>query len=173
MSTLHWWSSSEEETLRFGESLGRALAPPAWLGLTGSLGAGKTRLAQGVARGLGFAGRVRSPSFVLEHRYKGRVGIRHLDLYRLESAPEDLESSWLDGHDDVILVEWAERVLEPPDDALWIRMSAPQDRPADASGRWIRLDWSPRSGRIRDFPLPSALGLRSLRARAAEGRSEV
>jgi tRNA threonylcarbamoyladenosine biosynthesis protein TsaE len=153
MNRLSWWSAAEEETVRFGEILGRALAPPAWVGLTGPLGAGKTRLVQGVARGLGYTGRVRSPSFVLEHVYRGRVPIHHLDLYRLETAPDDLEASWLEGDDGVTLVEWAERVPDPPPSAHWIRLE-----PSGEPGRWIHLDWPDQGGRVRDFRLEQLRG---------------
>jgi tRNA threonylcarbamoyladenosine biosynthesis protein TsaE len=153
MNRLAWWSRSEEETLLFGELLGRALAPPAWIGLVGSLGAGKTRLVQGVARGLDYAGRVHSPSYVLEHRYRGRVLIRHLDLYRLEAVTEDLEATWLDGDEGVTLVEWAERVPETPEGALRVRVEA-----AGEPGRWIVLEWPFQGSPLRDFRLERLRG---------------
>jgi len=109
MIRLQMLAASERQTVGFGEWLGRALAAPAWIGLIGPMGAGKTRLAQGIARGLGYAGRVRSPSYVLEHRYRGRRLILHLDLYRLEEAGDDLQGEWEGAGDGVVLVEWAER----------------------------------------------------------------
>jgi tRNA threonylcarbamoyladenosine biosynthesis protein TsaE len=149
MNRLQWWSRSEEATIAFGEALGKGLASPAWLGLCGPLGAGKTRLAQGVARALGFGGRVRSPSYVLEHRYRGDVLIRHLDLYRLEEPGEDLEASWEeDAEKAVVLVEWAERVLEPPPGAVWVRLAPQED-----TGRWISLEWDKRDSPLRDLRL--------------------
>jgi tRNA threonylcarbamoyladenosine biosynthesis protein TsaE len=80
MTRFFWWSEAEARTLEFGEKLGRALAAPAWVGLSGPLGSGKTRLIQGIARGLGFDGPVRSPTFVLEHRYRGRVRDLRLEV---------------------------------------------------------------------------------------------
>jgi tRNA threonylcarbamoyladenosine biosynthesis protein TsaE len=136
MTRLAWRSPGEEATLRFGAMLGRALTGPAWIGLSGPLGAGKTRLAAGVARGLGFTGRVRSPSFVLEHRYRGRRPILHLDLYRLAGDDEDLRASWEEEVDAVVLVEWAERVAEPPPGALSVHLV-----PDGESGRLILLTW--------------------------------
>jgi tRNA threonylcarbamoyladenosine biosynthesis protein TsaE len=153
MNRLTWWSRSEEATLSFGEQLGRALAAPAWIGLCGPLGAGKTRMVQGVARGLGFQGRVRSPSYVLEHRYRGRVSIRHLDLYRLEEAGEDLRVAWEEDNEEaVVLVEWAGRVQQPPPGALWIHLE-----PAAEPTRWIRLEWSAQDSPLRDFRLEGLL----------------
>jgi len=147
MTRLFWWSGAEEETLRFGEVLGRALVAPAWVGLSGPLGAGKTRLIQGLARGLGYSGAVRSPSYVLEHRYQGRLPIRHLDLYRLETIGPDLEATWEEEPEAVVLVEWAERVADPPGDALRIEIASV------SGGRWIRLEWDPRKGRLHDLRL--------------------
>mgnify|MGYP001249905417 CR=1 FL=1 len=136
MTQLAWRSPGEEATIRFGAMLGRSLTGPAWIGLSGPLGAGKTRFAAGVARGLGFTGRVRSPSFVLEHRYHGRRPILHLDLYRLEGDDEDLRAGWEEEIDAVVLVEWAERVAAPPPGALFVRLV-----PDGESGRLILLDW--------------------------------
>jgi tRNA threonylcarbamoyladenosine biosynthesis protein TsaE len=136
MTRFTWRSTGEEETLRFGAMLGRALSGPAWLGLSGPLGAGKTRFAAGVAQGLGFSGRVRSPSYVLEHRYRARRPILHLDLYRLEEDDEDLRAGWEEAADAVVLVEWAERVAVRPRGAIGVRLE-----PDGETARWIELTW--------------------------------
>jgi tRNA threonylcarbamoyladenosine biosynthesis protein TsaE len=104
-------SDSEEETLRFGERLGAALRSRAVIGLVGPLGAGKTRIAQGIARGAGFDGRVRSPSFALLHVYRGRMPIRHLDLYRLDRLDAGTAGEWEEAmeSDGLTLVEWSDR----------------------------------------------------------------
>lgn len=79
------------------------------VGLEGDLGTGKTELVRGIAEALGVTGSVHSPTFVLHHRYRGRLLIEHIDLYRLEGM------AWVDtGLDDpapdaVTLVEWPER----------------------------------------------------------------
>lgn len=77
-------SHSPVETAALGEEWGRA-ARAGWLiGLSGELGAGKTLLAGGLARGLGVTGRVPSPTFALIHEYGGgRLPLWHVDLYRL------------------------------------------------------------------------------------------
>jgi tRNA threonylcarbamoyladenosine biosynthesis protein TsaE len=110
---------------RSTEALGAALAPALEIGdlvaILGPLGAGKTRLAAGIARGLGVAARVRSPSFTLVNEYAGRIPLVHLDLYRLEEPAVDglgLEELVSRG---AVVVEWAERL--PPvwlEDALEI-----------------------------------------------------
>jgi tRNA threonylcarbamoyladenosine biosynthesis protein TsaE len=97
------------------EALGRQLAPcldSAMVYLQGELGAGKTTLARGILRGLGYTDQVRSPTYSLVEPYlvpQGRV--YHLDLYRLND-PEELE--WLGLRDmltgpALLLVEWPER----------------------------------------------------------------
>lgn len=150
MIRLQVRAASERETIRFGEWLGRALAAPAWIGLTGPMGAGKTRLAQGIARGLGYAGRVRSPSYVLEHRYRGRRLILHLDLYRLDEAGDDLQADWEEAGDAVVLVEWAERT-RPPAGAVGVALT-----PCGEESRWIDLSWPPEHPAMRDLSFGAA-----------------
>ncbi len=113
----------EEETEAFGESLAADLAPGDVVYLVGNLGAGKTCLARGVARGMGAAAReVASPTFAILHEYAGADGeirLRHLDLYRLEDRLEQLEVLGLPGSvaGAPVVVEWpgrAVRQLLPP-----------------------------------------------------------
>jgi tRNA threonylcarbamoyladenosine biosynthesis protein TsaE len=85
------------------------------IALSGDLGAGKTQLVRGIARGLGFSGRVHSPTFTLVNIYSaGRLTLFHLDLYRLETR-EHLLSAGIDEYlnpDGVSVIEWAERWLD-------------------------------------------------------------
>ncbi len=80
--------------------------------LVGDLGAGKTQFAKGFAAGLGIAGIVNSPTFVLMAEYAGRLPLFHLDLYRIEDAADALAGGLIDERqlDGVVLVEWAERL---------------------------------------------------------------
>ena len=102
-------SSSAAET----EALGGALAAALVLGdvvlVSGELGTGKTTLVRGAARALGVTDPVTSPTFTIGHRYRGRVDVSHLDLYRFHglSAAEwgDLEPYFDDA---VVFVEWPE-----------------------------------------------------------------
>jgi len=110
-------TSTVEETQRVGEALGvglrRAVAgerAPAAVALVGPLGAGKTSLVQGIARGLEVSGSVRSPTFTLIHEHPGPVPLFHVDLYRLDAS--DVENLGLDEITDipgVTAIEWAER----------------------------------------------------------------
>jgi tRNA threonylcarbamoyladenosine biosynthesis protein TsaE len=110
-------SRSPEETEAFGARVGATLARGAVLGLSGDLGAGKTAFVRGLARGLGFAGRVHSPTFALFHHYRGgRLDLFHLDLYRLNS-PDDVRGAGLEEYllrpEGVTIAEWIERWTEP------------------------------------------------------------
>lgn len=83
------------------------------IALTGDLGAGKTQLVKGIARGIGVTDRVHSPTFTLINEYGGgRLPLSHLDLYRLETR-EQIVGAGLEEYFDcpkgVVVVEWAER----------------------------------------------------------------
>jgi len=116
-------TSSEEETERFGRELAARLSAQDVVYLVGDLGAGKTMLARGVARGLGaLKGQVASPTFAILHEYADRAGaivLRHLDLYRLEDRETELAVLGLPGSVEgaPVVVEWpgaAIRQLLPP-----------------------------------------------------------
>jgi tRNA threonylcarbamoyladenosine biosynthesis protein TsaE len=108
-------SHSPAETAALGEAWARD-AHAGWvIGLQGGLGAGKTQLVKGFARGLGIAARVQSPTFALVNHYEGgRLPLFHLDLYRLET-PQQIAAAGLDEYlrepAGVALVEWIERWL--------------------------------------------------------------
>ena len=129
---------SVEATRALGEALGATAIAGTVVLLSGELGAGKTVIAQGVGRGLGVAGVVNSPTFVLVNEYlDGRLPLRHADLYRLGGAVEimelALEEAAIDG---VLLVEWPERAGEGlPDDHIEIQIESG----AEESER--RLSW--------------------------------
>jgi tRNA threonylcarbamoyladenosine biosynthesis protein TsaE len=105
--------------LEFGGRLARELRRGDVIALSGELGAGKTALVKGVARGLGIAVEVTSPTFTLIHEYGGgRLALYHIDLYRIDSVPQALAigiEDYLNGTG-VTVIEWAERIasLLPP-----------------------------------------------------------
>ena len=119
-------TASAGGTRRIGQVIGQAARAGDVYLLTGPLGAGKTCLTQGIARGLGAAGYARSPTFVLVTRYQGRLAIHHADLYRIEQAAEAWDLGLEDiiaAGEDVLIVEWADRAADIfPDDALWIAL---------------------------------------------------
>src|SRR5471030_524953 len=83
-------TAAEGETIRLGELIGRSLRAGDVVLLYGELGAGKTTMVRGLARGVGYRGRVSSPTFALAHVYRGkRLTLHHLDLYRLKKGETD------------------------------------------------------------------------------------
>ncbi len=119
---LEFVSRSAAETRQVGKLLGRHALPGDWLGLGGELGAGKTTLVQGLARGAGVPARsaVVSPTFVICNQYRGRLPVYHFDLYRLHSFDELLETGYAEmaEGDGLCAVEWYDRIREslPPTD---------------------------------------------------------
>lgn len=109
-------SASPEATEALGAAWGAVLARGDLLLLLGDLGAGKTTLVRGLARGLGVEAQVKSPTFAIHLTYPGRLELHHLDLYRVTRAP-DLEElglgDWL-GLEGAAVIEWGERMDAPP-----------------------------------------------------------
>jgi tRNA threonylcarbamoyladenosine biosynthesis protein TsaE len=105
-------TSSAAETRAVGERLGAAAEAGAVLALEGPLGAGKTQLAKGVARGLGVSSVVNSPTFVLMNEHEGRLRLFHVDAYRLEDPEEALAAGLVDERQShgVSVIEWADRL---------------------------------------------------------------
>lgn len=111
-------SASPDMTHALGERLGHLLQSGDVVLLSGNLGAGKTALTQGIARGLGIAGPVSSPTFTLLKEYDGRIPLYHFDLYRIEH-PDELEALGFGDYfygDGVCVVEWAERGEQEADE---------------------------------------------------------
>ena len=124
-------SHSPEETRALGEKLAARLAPGDVVILEGELGAGKSELARGIARGLGVTETVTSPSFTILNVYEsGRCPLYHFDWYRLESAEELFELGLEEylGGDGIAVVEWAEKCPEAlPEKTIRIRLEATGD----------------------------------------------
>ncbi|OHE86150.1 MAG: tRNA (adenosine(37)-N6)-threonylcarbamoyltransferase complex ATPase subunit type 1 TsaE, partial [Verrucomicrobia bacterium RIFCSPLOWO2_12_FULL_64_8] len=113
-------------TRALGARLAAALPPDATVALHGDLGTGKTTFVQGLARGLGVADVVTSPTFNIFHLYRGKRTFVHLDAYRLENAHQVAElmledflaSPWC------LAVEWPEKIAAAlPDDAVRLALS--------------------------------------------------
>jgi tRNA threonylcarbamoyladenosine biosynthesis protein TsaE len=101
-------TASAAETEALGERLAAGLAPGDVVLVSGELGAGKTTLIRGACRALGVTEPVTSPTFTIGHRYRGRVPVAHLDLYRLEGLEAEdpaLLDDYVDG-DTITLIEW-------------------------------------------------------------------
>ena len=122
MQSLTFNSHSPEQTQLLGSYLGKLAQKADVLLLTGELGAGKTCLVQGLARGLNVEEYAFSPSFVILRQYHGRLPLYHIDLYRLDSLDE-IAGLGLEDYfygDGVCVIEWAEKgqQLLPPGSLL-------------------------------------------------------
>jgi tRNA threonylcarbamoyladenosine biosynthesis protein TsaE len=141
------------DTRAIGAELAPFLQRGDAIALTGELGAGKTTFTQGVAKGLGFAGAVVSPTFTLVREYRGgRLPVVHADVYRLDRVQDvlDLDLDEL-AEDGVLLVEWGDAVegLLPPAHLI-VELTVPGDgeeRAVRIAGigdpwalRWERLE---------------------------------
>lgn len=160
-STITLETSTAEQTMLVGELIGQCCAASDIVALQGELGAGKTQLVRGLAKGLGLNPRlVSSPTFVMVQEYEpqppppedGSKGdsphlpvLVHIDAYRISSSDE-LESIGWSGHGEelrdgaVVAIEWA-KLIRPAlgDDLLWVEIEhAPAGRlvSISAEGNW-------------------------------------
>ncbi len=107
-------SRSVEQTHQIGQALARQLQPNDVLLLLGDMGAGKSELTRGIARGLGVTGYVTSPTFTILQVHEGRLPLYHFDWYRLNSVEELYELSMDEylQNGGVAVVEWPSRAAE-------------------------------------------------------------
>lgn len=107
-------SNSEKETIELGVEIAKVLRPSDLVALSGDLGAGKTTLVKGIAKGLGVKDYryVNSPSFVLVKEYKGRIPLYHFDVYRLDNLKDIEDIGYEDylGRKGVVVIEWAKKM---------------------------------------------------------------
>ena len=138
-------TESPGDTQKVGEIIGRNAGPGDIYLLTGPLGAGKTCLSQGIARGLDVPENLRSPTFVLMTRHQGRLVLHHLDLYRI-NEPWEAWDLGLDEQlmgDGVCIVEWADKAAELfPSESCWIEL----DYGPGESSRTLTITATPISG---------------------------
>lgn len=132
-------SHSEEETRQVGYRLGKLCKPGMVISLRGSLGAGKTVLAKGLAQALGITEQIVSPTFTLIQQYEGTLPLFHMDLYRISGTEEfeGIGGEELLYSDGVTLIEWSEKIAELlPDSTLYvdIRIMPNQDRAITLQG---------------------------------------
>jgi len=135
MATKISYSPADTEAL--GEEWGRTATSGWVIGLVGDLGAGKTQLVKGLARGLGISARVHSPTFTLVNVYSGgRLALFHLDLYRLDNRKQ-ITDAGLEEYlrpAGITVIEWAERWFDQ--EALVIRHSSRITFPL----RWVQIE---------------------------------
>ena len=120
---MQYLTNSPDETEALGAALGRVLTPGTILAYRGDLGAGKTAFTRGLAKGLGYADSVTSPTYTIVNEYLGgRLPLFHFDMYRLRSADDLWGIGWDDYLDrgGVCAVEWSENVAEAMEDAVFV-----------------------------------------------------
>lgn len=120
---LNFKSNSPEETFAFGQSLAKVLGPGQVICLAGDLGAGKTLLVQGLAKGLGIEDAVNSPTFTILNVYEAEFPIYHFDLYRLNYAEELFDIGFYEYTEanGLSIIEWPDKFPgELPNEYLWI-----------------------------------------------------
>jgi len=137
----------EAATEAFGRALAGSVAPGDVVALSGGLGAGKTCLARGILRGLGYKGDVASPTFPIVITYEPpdlRIPVWHVDLYRIE-RPSEIEELGLDDarSDGILVLEWPERLP-----SLW------------PGSLVLELDQPKGGGRALTAEVPAAWGAR-------------
>ena len=120
---MKFQTASASETEALGAALAKQLRPGDVLAFCGDLGAGKTAFTRGLARGLGIAAQVTSPTFTIVNEYlHGRLPLFHFDLYRLPDADAVYDIGWEDYLDrgGVCAVEWSENAPELMEGAIKI-----------------------------------------------------
>ena len=120
---MEFLTNSPEETEAVGAALGRILNPGAVIAYRGDLGAGKTAFTRGLARGLGYAEPVTSPTYTIVNEYLGgRLPLFHFDMYRLASSDDLWDIGWEDYLDrnGVCAVEWSENVEDAMENAILV-----------------------------------------------------
>ena len=128
-------SSSPLETQKIAEELAKDLKAGDILTLDGDLGAGKTVFSKGIAKGLGIAKEVTSPTFIIMQSYEGgRLPLYHFDVYRLEDSDELLETGaedYLFGNG-VSIIEWAEIIEDIlPDNVIRVNITRDPEKGDD------------------------------------------
>lgn len=118
-------TTSAGSTRQLGERIAAKLGPNDVVALYGELGAGKTTLIQGIAKGLGISNWVTSPTFTIINEFPGELPLYHIDLYRLECIG-DIEDMGIEEYftkGGVTVVEWAEKMKELlPEDTINIKI---------------------------------------------------
>ena len=120
---MEYLSHNEAETEALGARLAAVLIPGTVVAYRGGLGMGKTAFTRGLAKGLGYGGRVTSPTFTIVNEYEGgRLPLFHFDMYRLADADALFDIGWEDYLDrgGVCAVEWSENVAEAMEGAVTV-----------------------------------------------------
>lgn len=99
---------TEEALLAFGYELGKRLVAGDVVLLEGDLGAGKTTITKGIAKGLGISQLIKSPTYTIVREYEGRLPLYHLDVYRLGDDIDAVGLEEMLTSTEVVVIEWAD-----------------------------------------------------------------
>ncbi|HEX6230542.1 MAG TPA: tRNA (adenosine(37)-N6)-threonylcarbamoyltransferase complex ATPase subunit type 1 TsaE [Actinomycetota bacterium] len=146
-------AATAEDTRAIGAAIARLLRAGDAIALTGELGAGKTTLVQGLARGLGYLGSVASPTFTLVREYPtDRLTVLHADVYRLDRVQDvlDLGLQEMMDEDGVLLVEWGDAIEALlPRAHLVVELTVPGESEERAIAiHAVGSEWAPRWERL-------------------------
>ncbi|XHV49601.1 tRNA (adenosine(37)-N6)-threonylcarbamoyltransferase complex ATPase subunit type 1 TsaE [Streptococcus dysgalactiae subsp. equisimilis] len=107
-----FYSENENSLIAYGQMIGNCLSAGHVIVLTGDLGAGKTTLTKGIAKGLGIDQMIKSPAYTIVREYEGRLPLYHLDVYRIGDDPDSIDlDDFLFGNG-VTVIEWGELLGE-------------------------------------------------------------
>ena len=119
---------NEDELIALGQELGSLLEKNDVLILTGELGAGKTTLTKGLAKGLGIHQMIKSPTYTIVREYEGRLPLYHLDVYRIGEDPDSIDLDDFLFGDGVTVIEWGELLADSlPQDYLKVQLVKEED----------------------------------------------
>ena len=127
-------TKNEDELMAFGKKLGNILEKNDVLILTGELGAGKTTLTKGLAKGLGINQMIKSPTYTIVREYEGRLPLYHLEVNRIGDDPDSIDLDDFLFGEGVTVIEWGE-LLETSLPAGYLKVELLKD----GDGREIRL----------------------------------
>lgn len=155
MTVLHLCTASRDATIALGRLIGSRLPPGTVVCLDGDLGAGKTALTVGLAKGVGCLGPVASPTFTLliEHAAGERgIPLYHFDVYRLPDGDAFLELGFDEylGGGGIAVIEWSSRVRDVlPDSCLTIELNLV--RPEHPDERRLTVAWPGRDAWLAEL----------------------
>ena len=111
---MEYHSNSPKETENIAKAFAKNLKPGDVVTLDGDLGAGKTAFTQGLAKGLGIADYVSSPTFTIVNCYEGSIPLYHFDVYRIDDCDDMYEIGYDEyvGGDGIAVIEWSEKIEE-------------------------------------------------------------
>ena len=144
---MEFMTHSPAQTEAVGEALGKVLQPGTVVAYRGDLGAGKTAFTRGLARGLGAAESVTSPTYTIVNEYlSGRMPLFHFDMYRLASSDDLFDIGWEDylERGGVCAVEWSENVADAMEDAIFVTIEkcSEESRRITVEGGAVLVDLS-------------------------------